>query len=64
MVLVWFWKEIIEICFQKGGIVLVLRAMYVFVRYLVASGLGCFICLIVMPSGSVVLLFVLFKVLL
>ena len=49
--------------FQRWGIVLVLRAvLYMFVRYLIVSGLRCLRCLMFMPSGPVELLFLLFKV--
>ena len=48
--------------FQRWGIVLVFRAvLYMFVRYLIASGLTCLRCLMSMPSGLVELLFVLFE---
>ena len=49
-------------CFQRWVIVLVLRAMlYMFVRYLLASGPRCLRYLIVMPSAPVELLFVLLE---
>ena len=48
--------------FQRWGIVLVFRAvLYMFVRYLIASGLTCLRYLMSMPSGLVELLFVLFE---
>ena len=48
--------------FQRWGIMLVFRAvLYMFVRYLIASGHSCLRCLMSMPSGPVELLFVLFE---
>ena len=48
--------------FQRWGIVLVLRAvLYMFVRYLMASGPRCLRCLMCMLSNPVELLFVLFE---
>ena len=48
--------------FKRWGIVLVFRAvLYMFVRYLMASGPRCLSCLMFMSSGPVKLLFVLFK---
>ena len=56
-----FGMGMIVVCFQRWGIVLVLRAMlYMFVRYLMASGSRCLRYLMFMPSDSVELLFVLF----
>ena len=49
-------------CFQRWVIVLVLRAMlYMFVRYLMASGPRCLRCLMFMPANPLELLFVLFE---
>ena len=49
-----FQMEMIVESFQSWGIELVLRAMlYIFVRYLMASGPRCFRCLMFMPSASV-----------
>ena len=56
-----FKMKMIVASFQRWGIVLVLRAMlYMFVRYLMASGPRCLRCLM-LPSGPVELLFMLFE---
>ena len=48
--------------FQRWGVVIVLKAiLYMFVRYLMASGPKHLNCLMFMPSDSVELLFVPFK---
>ena len=57
-----FEMGMIVACFQRWGIVFVLKAMlYMFVRYLVASGPRCLRCLMFMPSGPMELLFMLFE---
>ena len=49
--------------FQRWGIVLVFRAvLYMFVKYLMASDPRCLRCLMLMPSGPVEMLFVLFEI--
>ena len=58
-----FEMGMIVACFQRWGIVLVLRAMlYMSVRYLMASSSRCLRCLMFMPSGQVELLFMLFEI--
>ena len=55
--------EMVVAHFPRCGIVFVLRAvLYMFVRYLMGSGLWCFRCLMFMPSGLVELLFGLFEI--
>ena len=57
-----FGMEMIVAHFQIGGIVLVFRAvLYMFVRYLMASGPRCLSYLMSVPSGPMELLFVLFE---
>ena len=57
-----FGMGIIAAHFQRWSIVLVFSAvLYMFVRYLVASGPRCLRCLMFMPLGPVELLFVLFE---
>ena len=49
-----FGMGMIATCFQRWGIVLLLKAMlYMFVRHLMASGPRCLRCLMFIPSGPV-----------
>ena len=62
VVFVWFWNE--DDCGTFSGMkywVSIEGNIVHFCEYLMASGPGCFRCLIFMPSGPVELLFVLFK---